>query len=71
LAASARSTRADLNLLMTVVPMIWLFPVTILIIGAGALIRARLRANNSRSLTTEPVSGQWLAEARSREEQPW
>jgi cytochrome c-type biogenesis protein CcmH/NrfF len=51
--------------------MIWLFPVTILIIGAGALIRARLRAKNTRSLTSEPVSGQWLAEARSREEQPW
>jgi hypothetical protein len=51
--------------------MIWFFPVTILIIGAGALIRARLRAKATTSLTSEPVSGQWLAEARSREEQPW
>ena len=53
------------------VPMIWFLPVTILIIGAGAFVRARLRARSTRPLTTEPVSGQWLAEARSREEQTW
>lgn len=63
--------QTDPNLLHPDVPMIWLFPVTILIIGAGALVRARLRAKSARSLTSEPVSGQWLAEARSREEQPW
>jgi hypothetical protein len=65
------AAEADLNLLLISVPMIWLFPVTILVIGASALVRARLRARSSRSLTTDPVSGQWLAEARSREEHPW
>jgi hypothetical protein len=60
----------DPNLLCRNVLMLWLFPVTILVIGAGALVRARLRAP-SRSLSNEPVSGQWLAEARAREEQPW
>jgi cytochrome c-type biogenesis protein CcmH/NrfF len=51
--------------------MIWFLPLTILIIGAGAFVRARLRARSTTPLTTEPVSGQWLAEARSREEQTW
>jgi cytochrome c-type biogenesis protein CcmH/NrfF len=50
--------------------LLWFLPVTVLIIG-GLIARARRRGDNSRPLKTEPVSGQWLAEARSREEHPW
>jgi hypothetical protein len=50
--------------------MLWFLSLT-LVIGAGFLARVRRRGDNARSLTNEPVSGQWLAEARSREDQPW
>lgn len=51
--------------------ILWFAPLTILILGAGFFIRARRRGENQRLLTSDPVSGQWLAEARSREEHPW
>lgn len=51
--------------------MVWLIPITIVIIGAGAFVRAWRRAGRTRGLTNEPVSGQWLAEARGREDQHW
>jgi hypothetical protein len=47
--------------------MLWLIPITIAIVGAAALIRARRHSG----LTSEPISGQWLAEKRGREEQNW
>jgi cytochrome c-type biogenesis protein CcmH/NrfF len=50
--------------------ILWVLPL-ILLAGAGLLARARRRGDSDRPLTTEPVSGQWLAEARSREDQPW
>ena len=50
--------------------MVWLIPLSLVILGAGAFMRARRRATH-RSLTHEPVSGQWLAEARGREDQNW
>jgi hypothetical protein len=50
--------------------MIWLVPLAVLVIGAGALARA-WRRNDDRGLPSEPVSSQWLAEARSREEERW
>jgi cytochrome c-type biogenesis protein CcmH/NrfF len=50
--------------------ILWVLPL-ILLAGAGLLARVRRRSDSDRLLTTEPVSGQWLAEARSREEQPW
>jgi cytochrome c-type biogenesis protein CcmH/NrfF len=50
--------------------MFWLIPITLVILGAGAFMRAR-RRDNTRGLTSEPVSGQWLAEARGREDQHW
>jgi hypothetical protein len=46
-----------------------LIPITIVIIGAGAFMH--LRRGRDRGLTSEPISGQWLAERRGREEQPW
>jgi cytochrome c-type biogenesis protein CcmH/NrfF len=51
--------------------ILWFIPVTFLIVGAAFLLRARRRDDGARLLSSEPVSGQWLAEARAREEHPW
>jgi cytochrome c-type biogenesis protein CcmH/NrfF len=50
--------------------ILWALPL-VLLAGAGLIARVRRRTAASRELTTEPVSGQWLAEARSREDHPW
>jgi cytochrome c-type biogenesis protein CcmH/NrfF len=50
--------------------IVWLIPITILVLGAGAFFRAR-RNRGAASFSPDPVSGQWLAEARTREEHPW
>jgi hypothetical protein len=52
-------------------PIVWLIPITLVIAGAGVFVVARRRNRKRVSFTQEPVSGQWLAEARSREEQHW
>jgi len=48
----------------------WWIPLSIVAIGAGFLWRAR-RHRRDVEITQAPVSGQWLAEARSREDYPW
>jgi hypothetical protein len=50
---------------------VWLVPFTFVVVGIGAYLRGRRRRGGSASLTTEAVSGQWLAQARGREEHPW
>lgn len=50
-------------------PMVWLIPVAVLAFGAVRIV-SRLRRRSDAKLTSEPLSGQWLAEARSREEHP-
>jgi cytochrome c-type biogenesis protein CcmH/NrfF len=50
---------------------VWVFPLAILVVGAGVLFIARRRAGARTSLPSEPVSSQWLAEARGREENRW
>lgn len=55
---------------LILMPMAWLVPVIVLL-GAGMFVRARRRKRNPVSFPQEPVSGQWLAEARSREENHW
>jgi cytochrome c-type biogenesis protein CcmH/NrfF len=52
-------------------PIAWLIPVTIVLLGAGLVAVSRRRSRNRISFPQEPVSGQWLAEARSREEHHW
>jgi hypothetical protein len=47
---------------------VWLIPLTAVVL-AGVFIRARRRASDPTALTSEPVSGEWLAQARGREEQ--
>jgi hypothetical protein len=39
--------------------------------GAFAGIVARLTRSRSKQITTDQLSGDWLAQARSREEHPW
>ena len=51
--------------------MIWFVPLTILALAASILMRARRKASEGRLLTSDPVSSEWLAQARSREEHPW
>lgn len=51
--------------------MIWFVPFTILALGASLFVRARRKAGEARLLSSDPVSSEWLAQARSREEHPW
>jgi hypothetical protein len=42
----------------------------LLVLAAGGLV-ARFRRSRSNRITTEQLSGDWLAEARAREDEPW
>jgi cytochrome c-type biogenesis protein CcmH/NrfF len=50
---------------------LFLIPIAILVAGAGVFLRARKRRHDDVSLTSEPVSSEWLAQARGRDEQHW
>ncbi|HET7696259.1 MAG TPA: hypothetical protein VFK57_11165 [Vicinamibacterales bacterium] len=50
--------------------ILWALPL-VLLAGAGLVARFRRRGESHHVPTSEPVSGQWLAEARSREDHPW
>lgn len=50
---------------------IWYLAAGLAVLAAsGLLVRLRYRARKS-DFTTEPVSGEWLANARAHEEQHW
>jgi hypothetical protein len=67
-----RAAGPDPVLLLNPIPMLWLIPITILVVGTGVIVRAaRRRGSAEKPLTTEPVSGQWLAEIRGRDDQYW
>jgi cytochrome c-type biogenesis protein CcmH/NrfF len=52
--------------------MLWLIPITILVVGTAIIVRAaRRRGQAETALTTDPVSGQWLAEIRGRDDRYW
>jgi len=51
--------------------IIWWIPIAVLAAGAGLLVRMRRRRHDDVALTSEPVSTDWLARARGREEQHW
>jgi len=51
--------------------LLWWIPIAVLVAGAGVLIRARKRRHDDIAVTTEPVSSEWLAQARGRDEQHW
>ena len=74
LSRPAIATHEAESVLLALIPFMrfaWLIPLTVFMVGAGAFFRARRRANHPTPLTSEPVSGQWLAEARGREEHRW
>jgi len=51
--------------------LLWWIPIAALVAGAGVLIRARRRRNADVSVSSEPVSSEWLAQARGRDEHRW
>lgn len=50
--------------------ILWWVPVAVAVLGAGAWLRAR-KHKRMESIGQTPVSEQWLAEARGREEPQW
>ena len=50
---------------------VWLIPLALFALGAGAYYRARRRSDTPKSLSSEPVSGEWLAQIRGREDHRW
>jgi cytochrome c-type biogenesis protein CcmH/NrfF len=51
--------------------LLWWVPLAAAVIGAGAWFRARRKRREVGVISGTPVSEQWLAEARGREEQQW
>jgi hypothetical protein len=51
--------------------MLWWIPLTLVAVSAGVFLRTRRRRQVDIGLTTGPVSADWLAQARGREEQEW
>jgi cytochrome c-type biogenesis protein CcmH/NrfF len=50
--------------------MVWLIPLAVLVIGVGVFARSRRRGDD-QGVLSEPVSGDWLAQARSRGDHNW
>lgn len=48
----------------------WWIPVAFVAMVASVLV-GRARRNKETKLSHEPVSGDWLAQARSRDDHPW
>jgi len=52
--------------------MVWLIPLAVLVIGVGVGVFARSRRRgDEQGVLSEPVSGDWLAQARSRGDHNW
>jgi len=49
---------------------LWLIPLALVAYAARAVFN-RARRSRDIALTTEPVSSDWLAQARSRDEHHW
>jgi cytochrome c-type biogenesis protein CcmH/NrfF len=50
--------------------LLWWVPIVI-VVGAGVVMRLRRRRHDDVALTSEPVSADWLAQARGRDEHRW
>ena len=48
----------------------WLIPLAVVVVGFGVFARARRRSQD-HGVLSEPVSGDWLAHARSRGDHHW
>jgi cytochrome c-type biogenesis protein CcmH/NrfF len=51
--------------------LLWWIPIAVVVAGAGLLMRARKRRHEGIDVTSEPVSSEWLAQARGRDEHRW
>jgi cytochrome c-type biogenesis protein CcmH/NrfF len=54
-----------------IMKLLWWIPVAAAVVGAGAWFRARRRRRDIAIVSGTPVSEQWLAQARGREEHHW
>jgi hypothetical protein len=54
-----------------IMKLLWWIPVAAAVVGAGAWFRARRRRRDTAIVAGTPVSEQWLAQARGREEHHW
>ena len=48
----------------------WFIPLAMIAVATGIALRSR-RRHSAATLTLDHVSGDWLAQARGREEQEW
>jgi cytochrome c-type biogenesis protein CcmH/NrfF len=51
--------------------LLWWIPITVLAAAAGLYALARRRRDDGVTLTADPVSADWLAQARGRDDQRW
>ena len=51
--------------------LLWWIPIGLAAAAAAFFVRARLRRDRDIGVTSDPVSADWLAQARSREEHRW
>jgi cytochrome c-type biogenesis protein CcmH/NrfF len=51
--------------------LLWWIPVAVVAAAAGLLALARRRRDDEVTLTNDPVSADWLARARGRDDHPW
>ena len=51
--------------------LLWWIPIAVAAAAAGVFLRSRLRRDRDVPLTSEPVSADWLAQARGRDEHRW
>ena len=49
---------------------LWLIPVALVALAATAFF-SRARRNRDITLSNDPVSSDWLAQARGRDDHPW
>jgi cytochrome c-type biogenesis protein CcmH/NrfF len=51
--------------------MLWWLPVTLAAVGAGVWFRVRRKRRDVAIVAGTPVSEQWLAQARGKDDHPW
>lgn len=71
LARSMARRSASFLLSPTDMRTLWWIPMAFVAVGAGAWFRARRRRKRELLISQPPVSGEWLARARGKEEHTW
>ena len=68
---SVNRTGVDLAESDRIMRTLWWVPVAVAVIGAGAWFRSRRKRREQTVVAGTPVSEQWLAQARGKEEPQW